>query len=150
MNRKGFTLIEVLIVISILAMLTLLITPNVITMIKKNKIDNYNGVVEAIYKAADLYTTNHKYDIFNRPDDNNMTCNTNSNQTLTFGDKITLQTLISSGDLKSSSGKIVNPCTNLEFGLDTKVIVKFDCLKREFYYQIIDVDGNTFDKKDSC
>ena len=40
MNNKGFTLIEMIMVIAILAMLAVLTTPNVIKMINKNKADN--------------------------------------------------------------------------------------------------------------
>ena len=55
MNNKGFTLIEMIMVIAILAMLAVLTTPNVIKMINKNKADNYNSVIDSIVSSCDLY-----------------------------------------------------------------------------------------------
>ena len=57
MNNKGFTLIEMIMVIAILAMLAVLTTPNVIKMINKNKADNYNSVIDYIVSSCDLYVS---------------------------------------------------------------------------------------------
>ena len=43
MNNKGFTLVELILVISVLAMLALLSTPSITRMIEQNKVNNYNS-----------------------------------------------------------------------------------------------------------
>ena len=37
MNNKGFTLLEVIMVVAILGIITLILVPNVITLIEENK-----------------------------------------------------------------------------------------------------------------
>ena len=63
MNNKGFTLIEMIMVIAILAMLAVLTTPNVIKMINKNKADNYNSVIDSIVSSCDLYVSDKRYEL---------------------------------------------------------------------------------------
>ncbi|MCI8445872.1 MAG: prepilin-type N-terminal cleavage/methylation domain-containing protein [Bacilli bacterium] len=55
MNKKGFTLAELLGVITILAMLALLVTPVVTKTIKNNKQKLYNIQISKIEKAAYNY-----------------------------------------------------------------------------------------------
>ncbi len=53
MNKKGFTLVELLAVIAILAILMLLIMPNVLNMFNEGKKDTFKVQVESIIKAAE-------------------------------------------------------------------------------------------------
>lgn len=53
LNKKGFTLVELLAVIAILAILMLLITPNVLKMFTDGKKDVFSTQVQRIWKAAD-------------------------------------------------------------------------------------------------
>ena len=55
MKNKGFTLIELLGVIIILALLMLLVMPNIINSLKGASNDVDNLTLEMIYNAADLY-----------------------------------------------------------------------------------------------
>ncbi len=53
MNKKGFTLVELLAVIAILAILMLLIMPNVLNMFEKGRKDAFKVKVESIVRIAE-------------------------------------------------------------------------------------------------
>lgn len=123
MNRKGFTLIEIIMVIVILALLVLVLAPNVFVLLNKNNEKTCNNLINNIESAAKIYVTNNKYDLgFN--------CSSEIN--------ITLQTLIDSGNLKTdSSGMIINPVTKEEIKLDTTTVsVTYNCNNKTFTYKV--------------
>ena len=143
MNNKGFTLIEMIMVIAILAMLAVLTTPNVIKMINKNKADNYNSVIDSIVSSCDLYTSDNRYNLsFNN------TCPTESeSSTITeISTFITLQDLVNSKDI---STPIRNECTNEELSYDTiKITITLDCKTKNFSYKIEDTTNKHFIRRD--
>lgn len=126
MNKKGFTLVEVIVVIAITALLLLILVPNVFVMINKNNKKSCNSLVDNIESAAKIYVTNNKYDL-------GFGCGT-SNNTKT----ITLQNLIDTGDLSTdSTGKIINPIDKSEISLDKSIVkVTYNCNTKEFNYDI--------------
>ena len=143
MNNKGFTLIEMIMVIAILAMLAVLTTPNVIKMINKNKADNYNSVIDSIVASCDLYTSDNRYNL-----SFNDTCSTESeSSTITeISTSITLQDLVNSKDI---STPIRNECTNEELNYDTiKITITLDCKTKNFSYKIEDTSNKHFIRKD--
>lgn len=135
MNNKGFTLIEIIMVIAILALLAILTTPNVISLINKNKVDDYNAVIDSIVKATDIYVSDNRY---NLTFDNS--CSDSINEIST---NISLKTLVDSKDLSS---KITNHCTNQEItDLDNIfVTITLNCETKKFSYE---VDKNYFIRK---
>ena len=142
MNNKGFTLIEMIMVIAILAMLAVLTTPNVIKMINKNKADNYNSVIDSIVSSCDLYTSDNRYNL-----SFNDTCPTESeSSTITeISTFITLQDLVNSKDI---STPIRNECTNEELSYDTiKITITLDCKTKNFSYKIEDTTNKHFIRK---
>lgn len=143
MNNKGFTLIEMIMVIAILAMLAVLTTPNVIKMINKNKADNYNSVIDSIVASCDLYTSDNRYNL-----SFNDTCSAESeSSTITeISTFITLQDLVNSKDI---STPIRNECTNEELNYDTiKITITLDCKTKNFSYKIEDTTNKHFIRKD--
>lgn len=124
MNKKGFTLIETVMVIAILALLMLILVPNVISLINKNNIKSCQNLEASIKNAAKAYVTNNKYQLgFN--------CNT-SEKTSTV--TISIQNLIDSGDLKLSNNELVNPKDNSTISLNETVKVTYNCATKEFTY----------------
>ncbi|MDD7150483.1 MAG: prepilin-type N-terminal cleavage/methylation domain-containing protein [Clostridium sp.] len=124
MNKKGFTLIETIMVIAILALLMLILVPNVITLINKNNIKSCQNLEASIKNAAKVYVTNNKYQLgFN--------CNT-SEKTSTV--TISIQNLIDSGDLKLQNNELVNPKNNEAIQPNEIVEVTYDCNKKTFTY----------------
>lgn len=143
MNNKGFTLIEMIMVIAILAMLAVLTTPNVIKIINKNKADNYNSVIDSIVASCDLYTSDNRYNL-----SFNDTCSAESeSSTITeISTFITLQDLVNSKDI---STPIRNECTNEELNYDTiKITITLDCKTKNFSYKIEDTSNKHFIRKD--
>lgn len=140
MNNKGFTLIELIIVIAILTMFSLFTAPNIIKIIDKNKADNHNSLIDSIIESTKLYVTNNK-DKFNYKDSSGNNSYCTITDTKDIYTTITLKTLI---DNKEISNINENPCTNNTITpekINIKIIL--DCETRNFSYQLIDT-GNNF------
>ena len=124
MNKKGFTLIETVMVIAILALLMLILVPNVISLINKNNIKSCQNLEASIKNAAKVYVTNNKYQLgFN--------CNTSeTTSTVT----ISIQNLIDSGDLKLQNNELINPKNNETIQPNEIVEVTYNCTTKDFTY----------------
>lgn len=117
MNKKGFTLIETILVLVILALLLLIMVPNVMVMIDKNKIKSCHNLEDSIKNAAKIYVTNNKYEL-------GFDCDTPKS--------ITIKDLIESGDLKE--GNMIHPVTEKGISDDTVVTVIYNCSNKTFSY----------------
>ncbi len=58
-NNRGFTLMEVLSVIIIIALIGVIVVPTVINTINKSKLDAYNNQVDTIKDGARLWSNDH-------------------------------------------------------------------------------------------
>ncbi len=61
MKEKGFTTIELLVVIVIISLIALITTPIIMTTLNKSKQKAYNSTCDAVERAARLYVT-HELD----------------------------------------------------------------------------------------
>lgn len=124
MNRKGFTLIEVIVVIVIIVLLSLILIPNVMLFVSKNNKDMCYKLKDNIESAAKMYVNENKYELgFN--------CEGNSIE-------IGLSTLIDAGKISSP---VINPVTNKPVSNDVvKVEVKYDCGTKNFTYKVSGID----------
>jgi competence protein ComGC len=134
MNRKGFTLIEVIMVIVVVSLLMILLVPNIFVLIEKNNEKSCSSLIKNIESAAKIYITNNKYDL-------GFGCSVDAKTK-----KITLKTLVDSGDLKlDSSRKIINPLDNEVLYDNTitdkvTVDVTYDCNTKTFTYVVSGFD----------
>ena len=64
MNKKGFTLTELLVVIALISIIVLIAVPSVVAISKRINKRVYNSKVQEIVTAAELYGTNNP-DLFN-------------------------------------------------------------------------------------
>lgn len=119
MNKKGFSLIELVIVITLLAVLMLMLVPNIITIINKNDVKSCHNLEDSIISAAKTYVKNNKYNL-------DFKCNETK--------QITLQALIDAGDLELSNNKLTNPVTNSNIPYNKVVDVIYNCTTKEFSY----------------
>lgn len=124
MNRKGFTLIEVIVVIVIIVLLSLILIPNVMLFVSKNNKDMCYKLKDNIESAAKMYVNENKYELgFN--------CEGNPIE-------IGLSTLIDTGKISSP---VINPVTNKPVSNnDVKVEVKYDCGTKNFTYKVSGID----------
>lgn len=135
MDRKGFTLVEVLLTIAILALILIIMVPNVFVLVEKNNVKSCENLIKNIESSAKIYVSNNKYNLeIKCYDVNNL-----DDTTL----KIQFQTLVDSGDLTTdSSGKITNPTKkqNAEISLTNVVNVTYNCNTKEFNYEVTGID----------
>lgn len=62
MNKKGFTLIELIVTISLLAMISLISFVSINKAIQKSKDNECENIKGSIKSAALIYFSNHRYD----------------------------------------------------------------------------------------
>ncbi len=63
MNRKGFTLVELLVVLVILTVIMAIAIPSVTSSIERSKQKQYDSKMEIIISAVDIYIDRHKNSI---------------------------------------------------------------------------------------
>ena len=59
MKRKGFTLVELLGVIVVLAVIAIITTPVILGVIEKSKKESYRNSIYGIIESANIYLANH-------------------------------------------------------------------------------------------
>ena len=109
MNKKGFTLVEILVSIGLLALLGSVIAISLNRVFKDNKEKHYNEYVEKIKSSAMLFI-NNTVDIINDLNDNSF-------KIITIGD------LIDNGYVNDT---LVNPNTDEKVGKEEKIQVSYD------------------------
>ena len=116
MNKKGFTLIEGLMVIAIIGVILLTLIPSVIAIINKNKEKNFESTRDSIITAAEMYVAENKYN------DERIPIDCSNGKTEVYID-LPLETLSGYGNLS----------TIPEGFPDVKV--RFDCQEKNFSYK---------------
>lgn len=136
LNKKGFTLVEILAVIVLLAVITLIAVPSTIGISNSIKKGMLETKIDLILEEAKIYGQDHlseitnsgkKYDSFN--------C-----ETITFQNLLD-EGYLSSDDDISENGKIINPIDNSDMN-STNIIMY---IKNKRVVTILadeDLDGN--------
>ena len=106
MNKKGFTLAELLGVIVILGLICLVAFPPILDSINKSKNNISESTLNIIYSASDIYVSNHPSSF--KLIENNKYC-------------IQIQDLIDEGNL---SGDLKDPNTNQKINPEKHVKVE--------------------------
>lgn len=125
MNKKGFTLIEVIMVIAIIAILSIILTPNVMSLIRKNNEKSCEKMISNIESATKMYVNQNKYEL-------GFDCSGKAKE-------ITLETLVNTGYL---AGSITNPMNKEEIDLNNTVSVTYDCSVKGFKYKVNNINCN--------
>lgn len=108
-NRKGFTLVEALVVIAIIGVLMLMLIPSVITITNKNKEKACESTKNSIISAAKMYVAENKYDIIK--------CGNNN---------VTIDDLKSYGNISEK---------DLDSRFPNSVRVNYNCDTKKFTYE---------------
>lgn len=138
MNNKGFTLIELILVIALLSLIGLISVPNVIKVINKNKVDDYNGTIDSIEKAASLYASDNRYELNFRDSSGGVSfCKPTDDDAKKIYADVKLETLINS---KYISSPVKNFCTDEEISGDIIIKIILSCGTRQFSFDIDNED----------
>ena len=84
MNKKGFTMVELLVAMSIMGLLIIMAFPTMRAVQTNNQKKNYQSYGDAIVSAAKLYTDSYAEDLF-RPDTRNETKSLSVSESLKKG-----------------------------------------------------------------
>ena len=151
LNRKGFTLVEVLAVIVLLSILIAIMIPSVNYLIEKNKEDNYKTLENSILSAAKIYTSDNRYNITLEYNDNGGLCSGSESDediaridgkdlnSLLGVSKLPVSLLVDAKDLSTNSeGKIVNPSDKSKtLNLSSSyVLIKYQCNTKDYTYTL--------------
>ena len=123
MNKKGFNLIELFMVIAIIAIISMILIPNVINMISTNKQKSCESLKKNIISATKLYVNENKYDL-------GFTCDNTIEIPISNTIKISISKLIEAGKI---DGDIKNPINNDDL-TNKEVSVTFNCQTKQFTY----------------
>lgn len=128
MNNRGFTLIELIVTIALLALIST-ISVSVIGNIRgKHNVNSYYELLKNVESAAKLYVTDNRYNLKSVGID--IKCPNNNTFT------ISLQKLVDSGYLTTDNNGIKNFDGNTLTLSENKVTVTYDCTKKNFTYKI--------------
>ncbi len=134
MNNRGFTLIELIVTIALLALIST-ISVSVIGNIRgKHNVNSYYELLKNVESAAKLYVTDNRYNLksvgidIKCPSDNTFT--------------ISLQLLVDNGYLTTDNDGIKNFDGSMLSLSENKVTVTYDCTKKNFTYKIDKNDEN--------
>ena len=135
MNNRGFTLIELIVTIALLALIST-ISVSVIGNIRgKHNVNSYYELLKNVESAAKLYVTDNRYNLksisgkdIKCPNDNTFT--------------ISLEELVKNGYLTTDNGEIKNFDGSTLSLSGNSVTVTYDCTKKNFTYKIDKNDEN--------
>ena len=106
MNKKGFTLVELLAVIVVMALLVTIAVPNVIAISRKIRVEMFCDKVDMILDGAKLYGSDN-YDLIK--DKINATGDTESKISITVTDLLN-NNYVTKDDKNGSINSPTNPC----------------------------------------
>lgn len=149
LNNKGFTLVEVLAVVAIIAIIGGIAIPGVLSVINTGKDASYNIMISNIVTASQsLYEEVEFGGVLYQYDANGKTT---TKVTITSDNKLTtsLQTLVSNGFLSGVNGNdsnkqiLLDPKTNNNIGSCKIVITKSMDDNGKVSYGVINNDSNS-------
>ncbi len=122
MNKRGFTLVELLATIVLLSIISVISYVSISSVIKKNKVNNCRNLIKSIEGASREYVSDNRYNFTNRDDK-----------------VITAEDLFRGNYLKN---EIMDPFTNEKVNSENvKIIIS---LKSDYTMEKIQIKGYDF------
>lgn len=122
MNKRGFTLVELLATIVLLSIISVISYVSISSVIKKNKVNNCRNLIKSIEGASREYASDNRYNFTNRDDK-----------------VITAEDLFRGNYLKN---EIMDPFTNEKVNSENvKIIIS---LKSDYTMEKIQIKGYDF------
>ena len=87
MNKKGFTLVELILVVVILGIISVIVFPGIMKSLNQSKVNSAESIEKVLRENLELYNMDHKDDIWCNDDStaNSTTClNVNDIKTVTI------------------------------------------------------------------
>lgn len=85
MNKKGFTLVELILVIVILGIISVIVFPGIMKSLNQSKINSAESIEKVLRENLELYNMDHKDDIWCNEDSTESDClNANDSKTVTI------------------------------------------------------------------
>lgn len=137
MNNRGFTLIELIVTIALLAIISTISVSVIGNIRSKHNVNTYYELLDNVVSAAKLYVTDNRYNL-SSIGGGNIKCDGSNNTSF----EITLDKLVSNGYLTTDdNGEIKNYDGTKLVLSNNKVTVTFNCTTKSFDYKI-DKDSN--------
>ena len=138
MNKKGFTLVELLAAIVVLGIIVTIVYPTVTSTIKSSKEKVHDSQVKTVEKALRMYYLDHLDHLKDLNENGTLSeCGTGEKDALKVGKSVVnVSTLISEGyisDNETKDNKLIDPCTDEE--MSGVVSVKWLCDKKQYQYK---------------
>lgn len=122
MNKRGFTLVELLATIVLLSIISVISYVSISSVIKKNKVNNCRNLIKSIEGASREYVSDNRYNFTNRDDK-----------------VVTAEDLFRGNYLKN---EIMDPFTNEKVNSENvKIIIS---LKSDYTIEKIQIKGYDF------
>lgn len=125
MNKKGFTLTELLVVIALISVIVLIAVPSVVSISKRINKRVYNAKVQEIVTSAELYGTNNP-DLFNGVSEVKVFVSEliDGGYVSVDSDADTAVCKADTSEFRSSKGCVVNPTTKVSMNQNYVIIKK--------------------------
>ena len=151
LNKKGFTLVELLAVVIILSVIVAIMVPGVNYLIERNRNDNYKALKNGILSASKIYLSDNRYNVGLNYGEELCSDDEIEESIGTIGEnnliedlgasKLPIRILVNNKVLTTNSdGNIINPMDKSQnLDLDNSyVLVKYQCSNKDYVYSIED------------
>ena len=142
MNKKGFTIVELLVTIVILGIILTIVYPAVTSTINSSRVKAHNSQIKVIEKAMKLYYLDNVDELQDLNDNGTMNgCSESTASvpaTTASVPNISIQTLIDEGyisDNETKDGKLIDPCTDEQ--IEGTFSVNWSCNTKQYEYKFV-------------
>ena len=138
MNKKGFTLIEVLAVVLIIGLIAALVFPSLINTIDTGKKASYDILINNIITASKSYYEECEYgNLSDKEKYGSYACKINNDKiNITLGDLANTGFLTGTTDNSTKIKKVINPDTNKDISSCKIIITKTKTSKGKIDYVV--------------
>jgi len=70
MNKKAFTLVEMLFIVVLIGIIATIVFPNIMDAVKQSKIDEYENTAKILRQSLELYNQDYKEDLWSDENQN--------------------------------------------------------------------------------
>lgn len=126
MNKKGFTLLEVLLVFVIIGLVIAIVTPNIGKILERSKIESAKSIEYMLEHNLELYNEQYKDTIW-CTESNSSNCLSEGDKDITYNDLITINNGLDLGDcLLKGNGSLKITKSNNNYSYKVGIVCSKD------------------------